>query len=108
MPTSRPCPKSAAHGEPTTTPRYGSEFAHVDAGIWICFFFFWGLNIIVILRGIETIKILEGISAPFMLAVGLLLLWWITQKAGGFAPVLSQPSKFHNNSEFFHAFIPSL
>jgi NCS1 family nucleobase:cation symporter-1 len=84
------------------------SFAQIGAGIWICFFFFWALNIIVILRGIETIKILEGISAPFMLAVGLLLLWWMTQKAGGFGTVLSQPSKFHNNAEFFHAFIPSL
>src|SRR6058998_712081 len=25
------------------------EFAHIEAGIWICFFFFWALNIIVIL-----------------------------------------------------------
>ena len=31
------------------------------------------LNIFVIWRGIETIKFLEGIAAPFMLAVGLLL-----------------------------------
>ena len=64
-------------------------------GIWICFFAFWALNMCVIWRGIETIKFLEGIGAPFMLGVGLLLLWWITGKAGGFGPVLSAPSKFH-------------
>ena len=62
---------------------------------WICFFAFWALNMSVIWRGIETIKFLEGIGAPFMLAVGLLLLWWITGKAGGLGPVLSAPSKFH-------------
>ena len=45
---------------------------------WICFFAFWLLNLAVIWRGIETIKLLEGIGAPFMLGVGLLLLWWIT------------------------------
>ena len=33
----------------------------------------WLLNMLVIWRGIETIKFLEGIGAPFMLAVGLLL-----------------------------------
>ena len=38
----------------------------VAAGPWICFFFFWALNMIVIWRGIETIKFLEGIGAPFM------------------------------------------
>ena len=77
-------------------------------GIWICFFAFWALNIAVILRGIETIKFLEGIAAPFMLGVGLLLLWWVTSMAGGLGPVLSTPSKFHSSGEFFRFFIPSL
>src|SRR5689334_1824743 len=80
----------------------------LKGGIWICFFAFWALNIYVIYRGIETIKFLESVSAPFMLGVGLLLLWWITAKAGGFGPVLSSPSKFKTTGEFFHFFIPSL
>jgi NCS1 family nucleobase:cation symporter-1 len=80
----------------------------LPGGIWICFFAFWALNIVVIWRGIETIKFLEGIGAPFMLGIGLLLLWWITGKAGGFGPVLSSPSKFHTTAEFMRFFIPSL
>lgn len=79
-----------------------------SSGLWVCFFAFWALNMFVILRGIETIKFLEGIAAPFMLAVGLLLLWWITKLAGGLGPVLSAPSKFQTNAEFFRFFIPSL
>jgi len=75
---------------------------------WLCFFAFWLLNIAVIWRGIDTIKILEGIGAPFMLGIGLLLLWWITRKAGGLGPVLSTPSKFRTAGEFFHFFVPSL
>ena len=63
---------------------------------------------LVIWKGIETIKFLEGIGAPFMLGVGLLLLWWITGKAGGFGPVLSASSKFQTTAEFFHFFVPSL
>src|SRR5437588_12788344 len=43
-----------------------------------------------------------------MLGIGLLLLWWITRKAGGLGPVLSSPSKFRTTSEFLHFFIPSL
>jgi len=77
-------------------------------GVWICFFAFWLLNMAVIWRGIETIKFLEGIGAPFMLGVGLLLLFWITRKAGGFGPVLSSPSKFTTLPSFLHFFVPSL
>jgi NCS1 family nucleobase:cation symporter-1 len=79
-----------------------------DGGIWVCFFAFWALNIFVIWKGIETIKFLEGVAAPFMLAVGLLLLWWILRMAGGLGPVLSAPSKFHSTAEFVRFFIPSL
>jgi NCS1 family nucleobase:cation symporter-1 len=76
--------------------------------VWLCFGAFWLLNIFVIWKGIDTIRFLEGIGAPFMLGVGLLMLWWITNKAGGFGPVLSAPSKFQDASAFFKFFVPSL
>ena len=82
--------------------------AHLPGGVWLCFFAFWALNMAVIWRGIDTIKFLEGIGAPFMLGIGLLLLWWITRQAGGLGPVLSTPSKFQSGGEFFRFFIPSL
>ena len=75
---------------------------------WLCFFAFWCLNLFVIWKGIDMIRFLEGIGAPFMLAIGLLLLWWITRKAGGLGPVLSSPSKFKTTGQFIHFFIPSL
>jgi nucleobase:cation symporter-1, NCS1 family len=75
---------------------------------WVCFLAFWAINMLVIWRGIETIKFLEGIGAPFMLLVGILLLLWITRKAGGLGPVLHTPSKFQSTPEFLRFFIPSL
>ena len=78
------------------------------AGSAVCFVCFWALNIVVIWRGIETIKFLEGIGAPFMLAVGVLLLWWVTRKAGGFGPVLSAPSHFRDPAAFWRFFVPAL
>jgi NCS1 family nucleobase:cation symporter-1 len=82
--------------------------ANIPGSAWLCFFFFWGINMLVIWRGIETIKFLQGIGAPLMLAVGIVLLFWITQKAGGFGPVLHRPSKFHSNGEFIRFFFPAL
>ncbi|MFQ5664099.1 MAG: NCS1 family nucleobase:cation symporter-1 [Terriglobia bacterium] len=77
-------------------------------GLPLCFGLFWLLNLYVIVRGIETIRFLQGVSAPFLLVIGLALLVWAHQKAGGFGPMLSAPSKFKTFGEFFAFFIPSL
>jgi NCS1 family nucleobase:cation symporter-1 len=82
--------------------------ASAPSVVWLCFGAFWLLNMFVVWKGIETIRFLEGIGAPFMLGVGLLLLWWITGKAGGLGPVLSAPSKFQTTSAFLAFFVPSL
>jgi NCS1 family nucleobase:cation symporter-1 len=81
---------------------------HFQYGSAICFGFFWLLNVLVVLRGIETIRFLQGVSAPFLLLIGLALLLWAKGKAGGFGPMLAAPSKFYNFGEFFRFFIPSL
>lgn len=80
----------------------------IPAAAALCFLAFWALNMLVIWRGIETIQFLEGVGAPFLLGIGVLLLWWVTRKAGGFGPVLQTPSKFHTTAEFLRFFIPSL
>jgi len=51
-------------------------WAQVPHNTAICFFLFWLINLVVILKGIEYIRFLQGISAPVLLAVGLLLLGW--------------------------------
>jgi NCS1 family nucleobase:cation symporter-1 len=81
---------------------------HFALGPAICFAFFWLLNVLVIARGIETIRFLQGVSAPFLLLIGLALLLWAKTKAGGFGPMLATPSKFQTFAEFFRFFIPSL
>jgi NCS1 family nucleobase:cation symporter-1 len=83
-------------------------WAHFRYGVALCFAFFWLLNVIVILRGIETIRFLQGVSAPFLILIGLALLLWARSKAGGFGPMLASPSKFQSFGEFFRFFVPSL
>lgn len=77
-----------------------------------CFLFFWGINMLVVYKGIDSIRLLLNIKAPLLLALGLMLLWWAWQAAGGFGPMLSQPSAFDPGQpkagQFWAFFLPSL
>src|ERR1700751_4323432 len=77
-------------------------------GAAVCFFIFWLINLAVVLKGIEYIRILQGLSAPILLVVGLLLLGWAYHAAGGFGPMLSAPSRFTSFPEFLKFLIPAL
>ena len=83
-------------------------WAHVEHRTAICFLAFWLINLVVILKGIEYIRFLQGISAPVLLAVGLLLLGWAYRSAGGFGPMLSAPSRFANFADFLKFLVPAL
>ena len=88
-------------------PGLGISTAHFG-----CFLFFWAINMWVIYRGIDTIRFLLNIKAPLLIVLGLLLLWWAWSKAGGFGPMLSQPSMFDAGQpkagQFWSYFFPSL
>jgi NCS1 family nucleobase:cation symporter-1 len=84
------------------------SWERVPHGAAICFLLFWFINLAVILKGIEYIRVLQGISAPVLLLVGLLLLGWAYRSAGGFGPMLSTPSRFSNFADFLKFLIPAL
>lgn len=77
-----------------------------------CFLVFWSINMLVIFFGIESIRILLNIKAPLLILLGLALLVWAYRQAGGFGPILSQPSKFEVGQEkagqFWGFFFPAL
>ncbi len=77
-----------------------------------CFLFFWGINLWVIYRGIDTIRVLLNIKAPLLITLGLVLLGWAYREAGGFGPILSQPSAFDaggaKEGQFWGYFFPAL
>lgn len=80
----------------------------ISAGEFTCFLIFWAINMAVVVRGIDCIRWLENLGAPFLLLVGIGLLGWAYFAADGFGPILSQPSKFGSAAEFWRAFIPGL
>ena len=75
---------------------------------FICFMLFWAMNIWLIWKGINSIRILEHVAAPFLLLCGLALLAWAYQGANGFGPMLQAESKFQSSAEFWNLFWPSL
>ncbi len=80
----------------------------MPAVIWTCFLGFWLLNMVVVWRGVESIRFLQSFSAPFLLVMSLTLLAYMTHKAGGFGPMLAAPSKFKSTGAFLHFFFPML
>lgn len=72
-----------------------------------CFMLFWVMNIALIWKGIESIRVLEHIAAPFLLICGLALLAWAYQRADGFGPMLTSSSRL-DNAGFWALFWPSL
>ncbi|MFO0840584.1 MAG: NCS1 family nucleobase:cation symporter-1 [Phycisphaerae bacterium] len=79
---------------------------------FLCFMVFWAINMVVVYRGIETIRFVLNLKAPLLIGLGLLLLGWAYKQAGGFGPILSQPSKFIPGGEkagqFWLFFFPAL
>ncbi|HEY7087251.1 MAG TPA: NCS1 family nucleobase:cation symporter-1 [Tepidisphaeraceae bacterium] len=77
-----------------------------------CFLLFWGINMLVIYKGIDSIRFLLNIKAPLLIVLGLALLAWAYKNANGFGPMLTQPSKFDPNGpragEFWKFFFPAL
>ena len=84
----------------------------ITLGQFVCFMFFWGINMLIIYKGIDSIRLLLSFKAPLLIALGLLLLGWAYNNAGGFGPILSQPSAFAPGQpkagQFFSFFVPAL
>jgi NCS1 family nucleobase:cation symporter-1 len=74
----------------------------------LTFMLFWGLNIFIIFRGRNAVRVFENWAAPLVLVMAAALLIWAVSKAGGVGPMLTQPSKFETFGAFWKAFIPSL
>ncbi len=84
----------------------------INLAEWLCFLAFWGLQVAILWRGMESIKVLENLAAPFLVLMGLLLLGWAWTKADGFGPLFSNPSQFARGGaqegRFWQVFFPGL
>lgn len=73
-----------------------------------CFMVFWLMNIFFVCHGLNSIKWLEALCAPFLILGGLTLLYWAYMNADGLTQVFHTTSKFETSSAFYKFFFPAL
>jgi NCS1 family nucleobase:cation symporter-1 len=80
--------------------------------LWLSFAIFWLLNVYIILRGMETLRVFESWSAPLLVGFGVLLAGWMVILAAGepegIGAIFSQESELGWGTGFWLLFFPSL
>jgi NCS1 family nucleobase:cation symporter-1 len=71
------------------------------------FFIFWIANIVVVIRGSESIKHLEALAAPLLLVVAVGLMFWALPKIS-ITELLSVPATRPEGASFFAYFMAAL
>ncbi len=84
-------------------PTWGS----LPGNIWIAFAIFWIVQVAIIIRGLEGIKILEAWSAPLLLSGGVLLLGWAILRGGGLGHILSESTRLQTAEVPFWQLFPA-
>jgi nucleobase:cation symporter-1, NCS1 family len=82
-------------------------WAAVPGHVAITFVAFWALQVLIIIKGTEAIKLLESWSAPLLLGGGLALLWWAVRNGGGLGNILSQSTKLQKGQTAFWTLFPA-
>ncbi|MBZ0189053.1 MAG: cytosine permease, partial [Candidatus Obscuribacterales bacterium] len=86
----------------------GPEFGGHTVSAWLSFLIFWCLNITIVYRGMDVVRKLAGLAAPFVFVMTAALTVWAVNSAQGLGHILAQPGKLANLAQFMPVFIPSL
>ncbi len=91
-------------------PAWNAALSSVVLGValhtWVAFFLFWGIQVFIILKGVEGIKYLETWSAPLLLIGGLVVLAWAAWRAGGLGRVLTESTTLQKQQNEFWTIFP--
>ena len=83
--------------------------AGIPTSKWMAFAIFWVIQVVIIFKGTEGIKILESWSAPLLLLGGIVLLMWAINKVGGLGRILSESTRLQKGQvDFWDLFGPAL
>lgn len=91
-----------------TLPQIFPESFGLQTGPAITFFLFWLINMFVVYLGVDSIKKLLFFKAFFLPIAAISLLFWAISAGHGLGEILSKPSKFNSNADFWTYFFPAL
>ncbi|MBM4112905.1 MAG: NCS1 family nucleobase:cation symporter-1 [Phycisphaerae bacterium] len=72
-----------------------------------CFLGFWAIHLVIVLRGIQSIKVLESWASPFLLLCGVALLAWAVRAVPKTADLLP-PERLPADTSAWSIFLPQL
>jgi len=76
----------------------GSTPTDLNWVMFVCFGFFWLMNMFFIWKGTDSIKWLEEYSAPILILMGVALIGWGAYNTGGFSTVLEQSTQLQKKT----------
>jgi nucleobase:cation symporter-1, NCS1 family len=82
-------------------------WATLPGNRWIAFAAFWLLQVAVIVRGIDGVKVVARWSSPLLLAGGLLLLWWAIRNVGDLGRLLDESERLQVSQTPFWRLFPA-
>ncbi len=83
-------------------------FLGISAWQFACFLAFWLVHVVIVIRGITSIKWLEAWAAPFLIAAGLALLVWAVVSVDSPGQLFKGESEFTSNGHFWRVFFAQL
>ena len=87
----------------TTLPILG-----ITAIQFASFIAFWILHVLIVIKGVESIKKLESWAAPFLIASGVALLLWALFQVNKPSELFTSQTNFAEGSSFWKVFFPQL
>lgn len=60
----------------------------ISTGMLLCYLIFWAIQVAIIVRGMESIRVLETWAAPFLILIGLVLFGWAWGEVGSLSAML--------------------
>ncbi len=97
-------------GGPLDGVRLGRAFtlAGTTGSQQVAFLIFWGLNILIVYKGMDLLRMVENLAAPYVLLMTAALVGWAIWRVHGLGPIMEQHGKFTTTAQFIKVFIPSL